>query len=773
MGKISKIIACMGALAFAGAVTTSAIMFNRNKNLKEENAKLTTTIESIGDFSTVSELSAELSVVKNEKQQLLLEIENYKAIVAENERKIAQYELREEGYLEEVKNLREQNVTFNARITSLEERVSVLEAKEVELQNTISNLRNQIQDMNNQVDKLWTIFENYTTYIYSTESGGEPPKLELTESEVEIVNNKITELTTDKENIQAQQAQIEEQKQQIMQEKQNLESEKNTLETNKESINKEISDRQENITNNEATINSNKITINNYINRVNELLAKQEEGTITEEEITELTTVQEEIASLENTNNSLLADNETLNSEIEKLKDENVVIDSKITELEQRVAVLEKEYAELENQTTELSKEINSLQTQIDKFSIFVGAVTIVPDTSTEPENPGETDKPTEPENPTEEVSSFTIISQPFNYENGMTFEQFVNSDYNLAGEGEYSQIPFSINENGEVVMVQPISETETFTVRIYGVSASDTVLSQNYMFELLEVPEFGLVDGETYGDWINSENNALKVQTYEVSYVNLFPEFENYKDGLIMYKNDIGLVMAFYCKSENNFVSISDRIFKSDLAIILVGISHSHTFGELAEENEIFDDEGNRISYDIVYYCAQCGQEFSRQHIDENTNIDKENCEHTETYRQIVGTSYDENQNIINCDLIKYCSICRIELSIEHLDFSNADSSTCEHSNLYTEVSEENREDGYYKTTKVYCLDCGKLVKSDSVLLCDHSAGTHENEVVIGTEDGGQITYIQTICNDCGIVISMVEKTSDTTSEETIISEV
>ena len=767
MGKISKIIACIGALAFAGAVTTSAIMFNKNKNLKEENAKLTTTIESIGDFSTVSELSAELSAVKNEKQKLLLEIENYKSKIAENESIIAQYESREEDYLEEVQSLREQNVTFSERITSLEERVSVLEAKEVELQNTISNLQNQLQDMNNQVDKLWTIFENYTNYIYSTESGTELPELELTESEAEIVNNKITELTTEKEKVQAQQAQIEEQKQQITQEKQELESEKITLETNKESINKEISEKQESITNNETTINSNNTTINNYIDRVNELLAKQEEGTITEEETEELTTIQEEITNLENTNNSLLADNETLNNEIEKLKDENFVIDSRITELEQRVAILEKDYSELENQTTQLSKEINSLQTQIDKFSSFVGTVTIVPDTTTEPDNPGET------EDPTEEVSSFTIISQPFNYENGMTFEQFVNSDYNIVGEGEYKQIPFSINENGEVVMSQQVSETETITFRVYGVSASDTILNQNYWFEFSNVPDFGLVDGKSYGDWISSENNALKVQTYDISYVNLFPEFEEYKNELVLYKNDIGFVLGFYCNATHRFVNIADKIGQSNLDLIVVGTNHYHIAGEPVIENEKFDTEANRISYELVYYCTQCGKEVSREFVGIDSPIDPELCEHTETYLQMIGAYYDENQNLISCDVVYYCNICGTRVSVEHLDFSEKDSASCVHSNLYTETLDENREDGLYTITKVYCLDCGNLVKSDSVLVCDHSAGTYEEEVVADTEDGGQITYIQTICNGCGIVISVVEKISDTTSEETVTSEV
>lgn len=767
MGKISKIIACMGALAFAGAVTTSAIMFNKNKNLKEENAKLTTTIESIGDFSTVSELSAELSAVKNEKQKLLLEIENYKSKIAENESIIAQYESREEDYLEEVQSLREQNVTFSERITSLEERVSVLEAKEVELQNTISNLQNQLQDMNNQVDKLWTIFENYTNYIYSTESGTELPELELTESEAEIVNNKITELTTEKEKVQAQQAQIEEQKQQITQEKQELESEKITLEANRENINKEISDRQENITNNEATINSNKITINNYINRVNELLAKQEEGTITKEETEELTTIQEEITNLENTNNSLLADNETLNNEIEKLKDENFVIDSRITELEQRVAILEKDYSELENQTTKLSKEINSLQTQIDKFSSFVGTVTIVPDTTTEPDNPGET------EEPTEEVSSFTIISQPFNYENGMTFEQFVNSDYNIVGEGEYKQIPFSINENGEVVMSQLISESETITLKIYGVSANDTILNQNYWFEFSNVPEFGLVDGQSYGDWISSENNVLKVQTYDISYVNLFPEFEEYKNELVLYKNDIGFVLGFYCNATHRFVNIADKIGQSNLDLIVVGTNHYHIAGEPVIENEKFDTEANRISYELVYYCTQCGKEVSREFVGIDSPIDPELCEHTETYLQMIGAYYDENQNLISCNVVYYCNICGTRVSVEHLDFSEKDSASCVHSNLYTEIFNENREDGLYTITKVYCLDCGKLVSIESQLMCDHSTGTYEEEVVADTDDGGQITYIQTICNGCGIVISVVEKISDTTSEETVTSEV
>ena len=766
MGKISKIIACMGALAFAGAVTTSAIMFNRNKNLKEENAKLTTTIESIGDFSTVSELSAELSIVKNEKQQLLLEIESYKSKIAENESLINQYESREEGYLEEVQSLREQNATFSERITSLEERVSILEAKEVELQNTISNLRNQLQDMNNQVDKLWTIFENYTNYIYSTESGTELPELELTESEAEIVNNKITELTTEKEKVQAQQAQIEEQKQQITQEKQELESEKITLETNKESINKEISEKQESITNNETTINSNNTTINNYIDRVNELLAKQEEGTITEEETEELTTIQEEITNLENTNNSLLADNETLNNEIEKLKDENFVIDSRITELEQRVAILEKDYSELENQTTQLSKEINSLQTQIDKFSSFVGTVTIVPDTTTEPDNPGET------EEPTEEVSSFTIISQPFNYENGMTFEQFVNSDYNIVGEGEYKQIPFSINENGEVVMSQPVSETETITFRVYGVLASDTILNQNYWFELPEVPEFGLVDGQSYGDWISSENNVLKVQTYDISYVNLFPEFEEYKNELVLYKNDIGFVLGFYCNTTHRFVNIADKIGQSNLALIVVGTNHYHITGEPVIENEVFDDEGNRISYELVYYCTQCGKEVSREFVGIDSPIDPELCEHTETYLQMIGAYYDENQNLISCDVVYYCNICGTRVSVEHLDFSEKDSASCVHSNLYTETLDENREDGLYKITRVYCLDCGKLVKSDSVLVCDHSAGTHEEEVVVDSEDGAQTTFINTICVNCRTVVSSIEKTSDTTTEGDVTSE-
>ena len=787
----------------------------------------------INDENSISNLKNKIETLESEKAELESQINGYEDRINALREEIDQLNFDIEELKAQDKVLNEEITKLQSRVNVLESEVNSLEGTIIDLNLQIDELNKEVDSLWNIFNNIADYDEAVSSGGDIPEMEMTTAEKEILENKIDELEQTVSVLTEEVEELNKTIQDLNNQIDSLTEEKTQIETEKTKNETiivektqNIENVTYEINNYYDRI-----EVIENAVSQNN--SRIEELNKKQEESTITEEEKQELENLELENANFESEKYDIeknLSELEetvsTMREEVSLLQKNNEEYTRQIENIDKQVADLENQVSELETNSKNVQSNINSIRDKINKFNGLIENSIIVTDPNepaTEPEEPIEhthtaseavienevienglvveydkvvycsvcgeeisrehikvetTEEPTEPESPdetedpTEEVLSFTIMSQPFYFENGMTFEQFVNSDYNIVGEGEYKQIPFSINENGEVVMSQQVSETETITFRVYGVSASDTILNQNYWFEFSNVPDFGLVDGKSYGDWISSENNALKVQTYDISYVNLFPEFEEYKNELVLYKNDIGFVLGFYCNATHRFVNIADKIGQSNLDLIVVGTNHYHIAGEPVIENEKFDTEANRISYELVYYCTQCGKEVSREFVGIDSPIDPELCEHTETYLQMTGAYYDENQNLISCNVVYYCNICGTRVSVEHLDFSEKDSASCVHSNLYTETLDENREDGLYKITRVYCLDCGKLVKSDSVLVCDHSAGTHEEEVVVDSEDGAQTTFINTICVNCRTVVSSIEKTSDTTTEGDVTSE-
>ena len=628
MGKIGKIIAGVtGTVLVAGAGIGIGCAVNKDFKNKVDNVK-----NKVVEFfkretkqdlkKQVSELLEEIENLKFEKEriiedytlqvetlityktELINETETLKNHLEEKQARIE--ELESQGLIdsEELQRLNTEITAINNRIEELESRVAFLENQEVVLRNNISQLEKSLVDLSVQVDNLWNIFENYQIYVESTENG-DSSKIELTEEEKQIIEDRIEELESEVVEKTTQAEELENQKIVINNQINNLKEEKIVYETNINNYNEQI------IINNNLMIDLSTQN-NNYqktIDSNNEIIANLEAlgDKISESEQKQLDDLRLNNATLQeqiNNNNITISNTQKTNNEYQALIDTaNIELDS----LEARIDILETEYSALELQILAVNNDLSNLEKQIDKFGKFLNKVN--------------NDKENE-ENPPEEgdltlnIQGESVLNLPFqNMQSVEVIKNYLDSNENyyyeeVKSDDDFSGI-FTIFKNA----------THIFLV---SDKTSETVQSMIIVYPDEETAK-GVFDSYSNNmENILSENTKLNcvsqcgvIGNIEIT-VLICEHKETYNEQIIISETDEQIIYQIVTRCSKCDNEISRQTVTENKEV------HQHKAGEeIVREN--YTETDTEIIYDNVQYCTECGEEISRQTITEKKEVESD----------------------------------------------------------------------------------------------------------------------------------------------------
>lgn len=98
------------------------------------------------------------------------------------------------------------------------------------------------------------------------------------------------------------------------------------------------------------------------------------------------------------------------------------------------------------------------------------------------------------------------------------------------------------------------------------------------------------------------------------------------------------------------------------------------HTLGDILVENEVEPTCTEKGSYDMVFYCGECLEEYSRQTIEvEPTG----HSDYVQVKKNIIPATCTESGSY---DLVKYCGVCGVKISEEHVNVDALDHDLIHH---------------------------------------------------------------------------------------------